>query len=163
MSQYELKNSVGNEFLDCDHRSFDLICQLLSDAGMAGDRVHIIQSCMSQLKDYLSGHFYREESALRSVNYPDLENHISAHVSFEIQVRDLISAYENGDKSALLRLATFARTWQDEHLTADHQYKDWIQGAVVDSRPLAMLAAEVSTYYDDGDARSRLESNTKLR
>ena len=144
MAEWHDGLSVGNAALDDDHKAFYRACLLLSEVGNECLHPSIVQTAIFLLKDYLTGHIFREESAMRLAQVPDLEEHVNQHVKFEILLRSLISEYESGNLGALNNLVIVAKGWQDSHIVEmDLKYKDLIVDADVDPRPLGLLAAEL--------------------
>ncbi len=144
MAEWHEGLSVGNAALDDDHKAFYRACLLLSEVGNEGLHQSIVQTAILLLKDYLTGHIFREESAMRRAQVPDLEEHVNQHVKFEILLRSLISEYESGNLGALNNLVVVAKGWQDSHIAEmDLKYKNLIVDADVDPRPLGLLAAEL--------------------
>ena len=144
MYEWNPEWNVGNATLDEDHKSFFTLTGLLHEASQYGDFDALIQSAIGLLKDYLSGHFQREERAMRAVDFPDIEDHIAEHLNFEVQVRKAIAEYEGGDASAAGRLAQTAADWVANHIqTFDFNYIAWIKDAEIDTRSLDVMAGSV--------------------
>ena len=143
--------SVGNPYLDADHRVFKTICSQLSNAEIHTHDSLNTSSTLSQLKDYLLGHFYREESALRLAQFPDLEAHIKEHVRFEVTIRTLISRHEAGDFTAIGVLTMAAIAWERSHHQLDLAYGRWLVNVEVDKRSLYELAYEATMARRSGN------------
>ena len=150
MIEWRDELSVGNEALDEDHKAFYRACEMLDDVNSSECNPAIIKTALLFLKDYLTGHFHREETAMRLADVADLEEHINEHVKFEVTLRSCIAEYEKGNDAALPNLVALATQWQKTHITLmDMNYKDIIKDENVDPRPLGLLVAEIGLEADD--------------
>jgi len=53
-----------------------------------------------ELLDYVESHLTSEEEFLKSIGYPDYENHKKAHDVFRKEVQSLVPHVKNGDEKA---------------------------------------------------------------
>ncbi len=135
--------SVGNEAIDADHRAFFEMARLIHESVHGGKHDLIILSALLMLDEYVDGHFYREEKAMKAVGYPRLAGHRHRHRVFRGRVRAIVEAYREGTMSVADNLSTLVVQWLRSHITNDDlQYKTWITHSSVDSRPLVYLAME---------------------
>ena len=128
MIEWDDKWETGNPALDQGHASFLLLTNLLHDAAPNYQMYsHLIKSAINLLKDYIEKNFQREEAELRAADYPGLEEHISQHVKFQVQVRSFIHDYEAGEHSAAKNLAATAENWLVNHIQShDIHCARWI-------------------------------------
>jgi hemerythrin len=138
--------SVGNEALDDDHKTFFEFARIISEMNPAKDNILMLQSALNMLEDYVSGHFLREEKALRAVNYPHLEGHVQKHAAFRQHVMKIINECRAGNSARLPDLPSLISNWLSQHIMReDLRYKFWIKDKAVDNRPLAFLAVEADS------------------
>ena len=131
--------SVGNSVLDDDHKAFIDLATLIMEWRDDG----VIASAVSMLEEYVQGHFFREEKAMRAVGYRRLAEHQLKHERFKARIKAITQMYQDGMKSAVEGLPKLVLDWFADHVLKDDlQYKNWINDGVVDGRPLAFLALE---------------------
>lgn len=134
--------SVGNSILDHDHQAFFQISNLLVNGQKTSDNL-FVDSAIAILEDYVDGHFYREEKAMQVVCYPRFADHRLKHLRFKSRIKAIGEAFRGGIPSAADGLPELVNDWLINHiLSDDKQYENWITDAVVDRRPLAILALE---------------------
>ena len=142
MLQWTPEMSVGHESLDDDHKAFFSVASLLFDMSNEGGQELVIESAFNLLQDYVSGHFLREEMAMRSANYPDLDAHIALHVRFADQVRSMIADYHAGNAAVTAELGVLTADWLGQHIRdVDKKYAAWVKDTDIDDRPLGLIAA----------------------
>ena len=145
--------SVGNVTLDNDHKAFFNIASLLNDLTNLDGKGTEIESCLNVLKEYIEGHFLREEMAMKSAGYPDTEAHIKVHMSFRQSLNTLFDNYHRGIDGTLKAMGILAVEWWINHIqTVDAKYTNYIKDKDVDSRPLGEMIqdANSSTECSDG-------------
>ncbi|CAK0767943.1 hemerythrin [Azospirillaceae bacterium] len=121
--------SVHHTEIDDDHRKlFDLFNEL-SKAMHAGHAKKIISHILNQLIEYTAMHFKREEDVMRTVNYPDLEEHLKEHRAFvakALAVRDRFVATNTG--SLAIETLEFVKDWLINHIQkSDRAYAPYLQ------------------------------------
>lgn len=93
---------TGNAMIDEQHQKlFDAINSLL-DACSKGKGRAEIGSTLKFLKDYISKHFRDEEDLQRRTGYPDYDNHIQYHHTYEKTVQDMLSEFEQTGATIVL-------------------------------------------------------------
>ena len=139
--------SVDVDILDEDHQAFFRLAALMQDVTSAqdSDQGYIIETAINILKEYIEGHFLREEKALTEIDYPHLAEHIAEHDAFADQVARVIKEYRNtGEATTLVTLSHLVAEWLTGHIqTMDSQFKGLLTNANVDDRPLVYMAAGV--------------------
>jgi len=143
--------SVDGDIVDADHKSFFEISKVMIESKLSGHHELILENCLSMLEDYVTGHFNREELAMRAANYPRLYDHKNKHDQFRNRIRRMTSEYRRGDKSAVDDLPALVVSWFRSHIvTDDVPYKGWVQSTHWDKRPLYFLMPhEMSATNDD--------------
>jgi len=76
--------SVSNAALDGDHKAFINIANLLLDWKNHEDM--LVESALMMLREYIDGHFLREEKAMKAVAYPYYAGHRLKHAQFKAKV-----------------------------------------------------------------------------
>ena len=148
MYTWKPEMSVGHLSLDDDHKAFFSLAGLLHDAALQGGQKMVVDSAISLLQEYIVGHFMREEMAMLSAQYPDVETHIKAHAEFSRTVNALIGDYQQSVSGAADKLAETTAQWLIVHIAnVDTKYSNWIKETDLDNRPLGLLAG----VPDDGD------------
>ena len=134
--------SVGNSIIDADHKAFFDLANLLIGWKNKADDV-IVESAIAILEEYVQGHFYREEKAMKAVGYKDSVGHHLRHEHFKARIKAIAKLYREGTKSAADGLPELVGNWLIKHIHNDDQgCKDCFRTSVVDNRPLAFLALE---------------------
>lgn len=133
--------SVGHDSLDDDHKSFFALANLLHDIAYEEGQILVLESAILLLQEYVAGHFLREQNAMRSAGYPDLDAHTAEHVRFTNHIMSLIADYRNGNADAIAKLGEVTSNWLRSHIRdVDSKYVSWIKDTDVDNRPLGFLA-----------------------
>ena len=134
--------SVGNSVIDADHKAFLDLANLLTLWSSKADET-IIESAITILEEYVRGHFFREEKAMKAMGYKDYVGHHLRHEHFKARIAAIVKLYREGTRSAAHGLSELVGTWLIKHIKNDDQdCKDCFRTSVVDDRPLAFLALE---------------------
>jgi len=75
-----------------------------------------VQNLINELVKYTDYHFKTEEKLMRSVNYPDLEHHLSIHHMLTEQVIQLKNRIDKKDKGAINSIIDLLRNWYMQHI-----------------------------------------------
>ncbi len=121
--------SVGNKELDADHKVLmGLInkCQTYLDNG--GD-YKVLHELLTELYEYTSYHFKREESLMENSGYPELESHKQLHEEMTIKVEVFLSELaRKGDLTTAEELLEFLINWWRTHIREkDRDYQPWVE------------------------------------
>ncbi len=84
--------STGVPVLDNDHKRLIVMINVLGVA-LAESSSQVIEHSLSDLLDYVVGHFDREEKVYTALNYPGLADHQKLHAAFTHKVKLLDSKY----------------------------------------------------------------------
>lgn len=129
MSEIEWKPaySVGNEAIDHDHQGlFDLVREL-AEADMTDG---LLNSILVRLGDYAVGHFSREETLMKKIDYPGLEEHIKQHQAFVEWIRTVKKTYNRAPESPFIvgdHVNNFLQYWLVQHIMQeDMKYRDFL-------------------------------------
>jgi len=136
--------SVGSEPLDRDHKSFFELCNLITHIDHNDTNIKLIMpSALTILEEYVCGHFFREEKAMKAAKFSDLQAHMLIHTIFHDRVISIIDSYSGGHLTDIDELAEMVCNWVQAHIQeTDMAYKDAIANIYVDDRPIAFLTAD---------------------
>jgi hemerythrin-like metal-binding protein len=105
--------STGAALLDEHHKAiFHWAAKLESAA--AGKHTLLGAYAITRLKNHAEEHFDAEESLLKSIGYPGLDEHIAEHGIFRSKLRELHINSVGQDISA--DTVRFLRDWLSEHV-----------------------------------------------
>ncbi len=125
--------SVGIPAIDAEHQQILTMIRRLNATGGSRSR-QVAQDVLGDLRDYTLKHFKHEEALLASVEYPDLEAHISEHRKLSAQVTQLL---EGGDQLHRDNLVHLLETWVSHHiLEVDRRYVEHL-GGKLEPEPVA--------------------------
>jgi hemerythrin len=153
--QWKKEMSVGVDIIDADHKAFfDLVnliqtCSFDENNVALKENILIIESCLGILAEYVAGHFYREEKAMRMVNFPYTSEHKHKHEMFKGKAHEFIKAYGDGFYDILKDLPELVNKWLTGHIMVeDKRYEKWISNKSIDDRPLVYLTIESEEYHE---------------
>lgn len=108
--------SVGNRFIDADHRNIIDIVNKLHDAMQERKGDKVLNQVLFDLVVYTKGHFTREEQHMRSIDFSGLEAHKREHDMLLQQVAEFRRDLQEGKGTRTIQVAEFLRTWLMEHI-----------------------------------------------
>ena len=121
---WEEKFSVGVKEIDEQHKKWISIINDLHDSLISGQGFdEITGKSLKAMADYAAYHFAFEEDHMKSIGYPDLEEHRKIHRNF----MERIHQYQQDDESGKIVLNTeimkVLMDWLTNHiLTIDQKY-----------------------------------------
>ncbi len=121
------KYSVGDAAIDADHKGlFDLIRELENANLTDGYLAEII----GRLEDYAAEHFAREEMLMKSMNYPDFDEHVKKHRAFVEWLETVKTTYRRAAESPFQigdMVNHFLESWLTNHIMKDDmKYRDFM-------------------------------------
>ena len=109
--------SLGVEAIDKDHKKLLEIVNRLSYYIENDPSPDIINEIFSDLEEYGTKHFHREESYMKKCNYPELEEHIKQHRDFVKEIPKLKEkVFNSKDKLDIHEVSTFLTEWLINHI-----------------------------------------------
>ena len=131
MQKYEWieKYSVGVKEIDRQHQHFfEIVNEIIKMTGQEQENVSAqdLLPKITGLSDYAVYHFTTEENIFKRYDYPDAEEHISAHNIYREKMKRLVA--EAGEERAntkkiALEAAEFAGSWLINHvMETDQKY-----------------------------------------
>lgn len=107
---------VGDNRIDEQHKKiFELLAALHRDIH-ADDADDAVKRTLKELLDYTKVHFADEEALMRSIDYPDYDNHKGLHDALMDRVWGLYMRCDEGDSSLAIELLVFLNDWLVDHI-----------------------------------------------
>ncbi|MGB0682347.1 MAG: bacteriohemerythrin [Magnetovibrionaceae bacterium] len=105
---------TGVDAIDSDHKVLMGLLNRISKSSVDSDGIDDI---VSELVEYTSYHFSREEAIMEICEYPGLEDHLEIHKSIRAQVAGLADKWrEDKGEDALSNLHKFMQDWLYSHI-----------------------------------------------
>jgi hemerythrin len=108
--------SVGNIFIDDDHRHLIALLNTLSDAIGEGRGQDVLGTVLNDLIVYANEHFKREENVMREIGYAEFSEHKAAHDKLTKEVLELQQRHISGETKLTVELLMFLSSWLLEHI-----------------------------------------------
>jgi hemerythrin-like metal-binding protein len=126
--EWKIEYSVGDENLDRDHMSIFNAVDRVKKAQKNGFEDDFIGILLTQLLEYVDGHFVHEEAYMADMSYPGLPDHRDRHVDLKAELQRLNQQFINKGQSNLDELLPFLIDWWETHiLGADMAYKKYAE------------------------------------
>ncbi len=120
--------SVGESFLDAQHKGLFEIVDRLYSAMNSGKGNEITGSILLELERYSIFHFTEEEKFMNQVGFPNLENHKAEHRKFIEEVSAFKSDMKEGKIGISYNLLKFLEDWLIAHIqNSDAEYCRFIK------------------------------------
>ena len=108
--------SIGIRAIDQQHAYFlDLYNELITQIHSADQPRIILSPFIAEVFSYTEYHFRTEESLMRTLKYPDLEQHRADHRNFYNRFDDLTGRLEQR-QAELSELTHLIRSWITQHI-----------------------------------------------
>lgn len=121
--------SVNNVLMDDHHKHLFEIINNLYEGIKIGERDRTLSSVLIDLLEYSRLHFSEEEQLMRSIKYPEISDHIEAHIKYLEKVKEIRDKYEASGKEilVLMEIQDFLRNWWIDHINnLDKKYGEMI-------------------------------------
>ena len=119
------KYSIGNVMVDEEHKKlFDLAktAYIYANKSISKEQMKEI---VTGFFDYMKDHFTHEEDYMRSIGYPDLEEHTKIHKDIVRSMAELITKTKNINEMKE-NLLVIAKKWLLDHiLQEDKKIEEW--------------------------------------
>jgi hemerythrin-like metal-binding protein len=115
--------AIGVVEIDEQHRTLFERAGRFAAAVHGHERNTRLEELFAFLAEYAVEHFASEERLMRTVGYPDLEQHAAEHRAFKQRLGSLVPQWDSeGDSTAmLLALLGFLDTWLTGHVRGSDQ------------------------------------------
>lgn len=130
MYTWDQNYSIGQHDLDLEHQQFIDKINQFELAGKAGKSTEKVGEILQFLVGYAQHHFENEERYMSDNDYPKLEPHMRAHMSFVSRLVEFRGELmEKGSTPELAStISTFCGDWLINHImTMDLDYTRWIK------------------------------------
>jgi hemerythrin-like metal-binding protein len=115
--------AIGVPEIDDQHRTLFERAGRFAAAVHAHERNARLGELFAFLAEYALEHFASEETLMRRVDYPDLEQHVAEHRAFKQRLGSLVPQWDSeGESTAMvLALLGFLDAWLIEHVRGSDQ------------------------------------------
>ena len=108
--------SVGIDIIDTHHQYlFDCINSLFNSI-KKNESAGQISKTLKKLEEYTFIHFSEEEKMMREMDYPNLEDHIKSHHSFENKIEEFQQELRHNPLISLSPVVEFLKDWLVNHI-----------------------------------------------
>jgi hemerythrin len=115
--------SVKVDDLDRQHQELFSIASQLVHAMENFSEKDVLAEIFERMLRYTAEHFTAEEEYLKSIDYPQFDDHKKEHTSFIKILDDYYKRYLEGEIALSMRILEFLVSWLKNHiLGADIQY-----------------------------------------
>jgi len=108
--------SVGNTFIDNDHRKLVDMVNALYDALADGRAKDVMGKVLNNLIIYTKEHFGREEVEMQRINYPKFLAHKLEHEKLIKEVEQLKQNFSNGANINAVQVGKMLSDWLKNHI-----------------------------------------------
>ena len=113
--------SVGNAFIDADHRKLVDMINKFHDAMSQGKGSSVVGIVLDNLIVYTREHFHREEVEMQKIGYPLFAEHKREHERLLHEVHELHQSLADGKTMITMKAALFLKDWLVHHIKeTDH-------------------------------------------
>lgn len=118
MAMYQWDNalSVGNQYIDEDHKQLIDTVARLHEAMRTGQGKDVVGGILDDLVRYTEDHFAREEGFMREINYVDYLPHKAEHERLVKEVKDLQARFNAGSITITVSVSNFLADWLRNHI-----------------------------------------------
>jgi hemerythrin len=114
---------TGIPEMDEQHKKLVELLNKVVSVLREGRREEARNILIRELLDYVESHLTSEEEFLKSIGYPDYENHKKAHDVFRKEVQRLVPHVKNGDEKAFRDVLFLTWGWVYNHIAkTDKKY-----------------------------------------
>ena len=115
--------STGIEKIDEQHKGVLNLLNKFYTAKLERTDFKTLDSLIDQLKEYGEKHFTYEEELLKTIKYPDIQEHLSFHHNYYIKINILIPEFKLSNGNNIAEILSFLKEWWLSHiLNADFKY-----------------------------------------
>ncbi|WP_207062384.1 bacteriohemerythrin [Motiliproteus sp. SC1-56] len=111
--------SIGDEFVDAQHKHLFSILFRLHRSMDAGDSQELIEGTLNELIDYTQRHFRDEEALMERVGYPGLAEHKAQHDTLIEKVEDMMEEFMEGEPVLTIEVLIFLKEWLTTHIAQE--------------------------------------------
>lgn len=108
--------SCGHAEIDADHQHLLEIVERLQNTSAHEDERMMVGNLLSELLEYVQGHFAREESLMQAIPFPGYADHHFEHGLLTSRVRSMHHDFVNAKTIAPKEVWRFLRRWLRYHI-----------------------------------------------
>jgi len=125
------KYSVGVKEIDRQHQHFfETVNDVIAMTGQEKVSVEDLLIKITDLNNYAIYHFTTEENLFKHYAYPDAEEHVAAHNTYEEKIDGFMAETEKegvDTKKIIIEIAEFAGSWLVNHIMKmDQKYTEFM-------------------------------------
>jgi len=128
--QWTKSISVGNDTIDAQHQRLLAQVNKIIDAVALGSNSKELQEVIGFFDEYIKEHFSYEEAYMKSINYPDIEEHRKKHYEFIKNYNKFKEEFnQNVDKDKLtMEIEVYIGDWWIDHIgKEDKKYQLFLE------------------------------------
>lgn len=110
------KLSIGIPEIDIEHKFLVALVNSFHDKVLDNESQEVLAETFSHLIRYTEKHFANEESLMRAIGFPQLNQHEEKHLELADQVTELSEVYMSGSKAIDTDLLEFLKIWIFHHV-----------------------------------------------
>jgi hemerythrin-like metal-binding protein len=131
--QWTKNISVGNDTIDAQHQRLLAQVNKIIDAVALGSNSKELQEVISFFDEYIKEHFSYEEAYMKSINYPEIEEHRKKHYEFITNYNKFKEEFnQNFDKEKLtMEIEVYIGNWWIDHIgKEDKKYQLFLESQI---------------------------------
>jgi hemerythrin len=113
--------SVDHETLDQEHQKWIANLNDFYQGLMEGKSKEKLSELIVAMLDYTKYHFANEEKYMKSINYPDFEEHREKHNLYVNKITEFHEKIENEKMVLSLEVTNFLKNWLIKHIKGEDQ------------------------------------------
>ena len=119
---------VGHAEIDAQHRRLLHLCTDVIELLLHSGDPNSSMSQLQELIDFTEEHFEFEEDLMRSVSYPDLDQHAKYHSSLLAELRTFVYRVHQDQGTTAVGTMSFLWSWLTLHIdSVDRELADWLR------------------------------------
>ncbi len=107
---------LGNDVIDIRHRRLAELANVLHDAALAKESVHVLSSSLKELVEYARVHFAEEEALAAKYAPDELPLQRAAHRQMIRKLKDILCISQNNPARAALELTAMVKDFLIRHV-----------------------------------------------
>jgi len=120
--------SVENERIDEQHKMLISMINDLIEMSNNGESPETMAYTVVRMVNYSNLHLETEEELLRSINYPEYDEHLKLHNDYRLTVENICKAENFGITPVPDTILEYLNSWWINHiLVEDKRYADFIK------------------------------------
>lgn len=108
--------AIGNDKIDNEHKQLIRIANAFLRALNGGRDKSEFTRLLHELREYTVLHFNNEEEFMRTINYPDLAEHMDRHAELKRKVKDFQRDLFHGQDMDVPRMRDMLKDWLLGHI-----------------------------------------------